>query len=38
LSKMMGHPKEETTKHYYDVNISEIVERTRKIDFEKLWI
>jgi site-specific recombinase XerD len=38
LSKMIGHAKEETTKHYYDVNIPEIVEGTRKIDFNQLGI
>jgi site-specific recombinase XerD len=38
LSKMMGHAKEETTKHYYDVNIPEIIEGTKKIDFDKLGI
>jgi site-specific recombinase XerD len=36
LSKMMGHTKEETTKNYYDVNIPEIVEGTRRADFEKM--
>ncbi len=38
LSKMMGHAKEETTKNYYDVNIPEIVEGARLIDFTKLGI
>jgi integrase len=38
LSKMMGHTKEETTRNYYDVNIPEIVEGTRLIDFERLDI
>ena len=38
LSKMMGHSKEETTKHYYDVNIPEIVEGTKVADFKTLGI
>ena len=38
LSKMMGHTKEETTKNYYDVNIPEIVEGTKMVDFKKLGI
>jgi site-specific recombinase XerD len=38
LSKMMGHTKQETTKNYYDVNIPEIVEGTKRADFRKLGI
>jgi site-specific recombinase XerD len=38
LSKMMGHTKEETTKNYYDINIPEIVEGTKRVDFKKLGI
>jgi hypothetical protein len=38
FSKMMGHTKEETTKNYYDINIPEIVEGTRRVDFKKLGI
>lgn len=38
VSKMMGHTKEETTKNYYDINIPEIVEGTRRVDFKKLGI
>ena len=38
LSKMMGHAKQETTKNYYDVNIPEIVEGTKRVDFKKLGI
>ncbi|RZK25168.1 MAG: hypothetical protein EOO43_06210 [Flavobacterium sp.] len=38
LSKMMGHTKEETTKHYFEVNIPEVVEGTRKVDFGRLGI
>lgn len=38
LSKMLGHTKQETTKNYYDVNIPEIVEGTKRADFKKLGI
>ncbi|MDQ2718142.1 MAG: site-specific integrase [Bacteroidota bacterium] len=38
LSKMLGHEKEETTGNYYNVNIPEIVEGTKKVDFERLGI
>lgn len=38
LSKMMGHTKQETTKNYYDVNIPEIVEGTKRADFDRLGI
>jgi site-specific recombinase XerD len=38
LSKMMGHTKEETTKHYFEVNIAEVVEGTKKVDFGRLGI
>ena len=38
LSKMMGHSREETTKHYYDVNLPEIVEGTKRADFKILGI
>lgn len=38
LSKMMGHTTEETTKHYFEVNIPEVVEGTRKVDFGRLGI
>lgn len=38
LSKMMGHAKQETTKNYYDVNIPEIVEGTKRADFKMLGI
>ncbi len=36
ISKMMGHTKEETTKHYYNVDIPEIIEGTKNVDFLKL--
>lgn len=38
LSKMMGHSQETTTKNYYDINIPEIVEGTKRADFKKLGI
>jgi site-specific recombinase XerD len=38
LSKMMGHTKEETTKNYYDINIPEIMEGTKDVDFRRLGI
>ena len=38
LSKMMGHTKQETTKSYYDINLPEIVEGTKRADFEVLGI
>lgn len=38
LSKMMGHTKEETTRSYFEVNIPEIIEGTKRVDFKKLGI
>lgn len=38
LSKMLGHTKQETTKNYYSVNLPEIVEGTKRVDFEKMGI
>lgn len=38
ISKMMGHTKEETTETYFSVNIPEIVEGTKRVDFKKLGI
>jgi len=34
----MGHTKQETTKNYYDVNIPEIIEGTKRADFRRLGI
>ncbi len=34
----MGHTKDETTKNYYDVNVPEIMEGTKDVDFTKLGI
>jgi integrase len=38
LSKIMGHTKSDTTKHYYEMNLLEIVEGTKDVDFKKLGI
>lgn len=38
LSKMMGHTKQETTRNYYDVNLPEIVEGTKRVDFGALGV
>lgn len=38
ISKMMGHAKEETTRHYYSVDIPEVIEGTKNVDFEKIGI
>lgn len=38
LSKMMGHTNGETTKNYFDINIPEIVEGTKRADFSGLGI
>jgi len=38
LSKMMGHTQESTTRNYYDVNLPEIVEGTKRVDFGKLGV
>lgn len=38
LSKMMGHTKHQTTKNYYDVNLPEIIEGTKRVDFGAMGI
>lgn len=38
LSKMMGHTKQETTRNYYEVNLPEIVEGTKRVDFGAMGI
>lgn len=38
ISKMVGHAKEETTKHYFSINRVEIVEGTKNVDFKTLGI
>jgi hypothetical protein len=34
----MGHTKEETRGNYYDVNMSEIIGGTKRVDFESMGI
>jgi site-specific recombinase XerD len=38
LSKMLGHANEATSKNYFDVDVLDIIEGTRDIDFTKLGI
>ena len=38
LSKMLGHENESTTKSYYDINIPEIIEGVKQVDFKRLGI
>lgn len=38
LSKMLGHTKQETTRNYYEINLPEIVEGTKRVDFYKMGI
>lgn len=38
VSRMMGHEKEETTSAYYDVNIRDVIEGIKNVDFERLGI
>lgn len=38
LSKMMGHEKEQTTENYYKVNLREVIEGTKAVDFEQYGI
>lgn len=38
VSKMLGHNKEETTDAYFEVNIIEVIEGTKDVNFEKLGI
>jgi site-specific recombinase XerD len=38
VSKMLGHDKEETTDAYFEVNIIEVIEGTKDVNFEKLGI
>jgi len=38
LSKMMGHEKEQTTQNYYKVELREVIERTKGIEFRTLNI
>lgn len=38
ISKMMGHTREETTTNYFDVNIPEVIEGTKRVNFKNLGI
>jgi site-specific recombinase XerD len=38
VSKMLGHEREETTKAYFEVNLRDVIEGTRNVDFQKLGI
>lgn len=38
VSKILGHEKEESTKYYYEVNVAEVIEGTKDINFEALGI
>jgi site-specific recombinase XerD len=38
LSKMMGHEKEQTTQNYYKVNLREIIEGTKAVNFGQFGI
>jgi integrase len=38
LSKMLGHEREETTSAYYDVNVADVIEGTKDVNFDKFDI
>ena len=38
VSKMMGHEKEQTTENYYRVNLREVIEGTKAVDFGRFGI
>lgn len=38
ISKMLGHTKEETTRNYFEVNLPEIFEGTKRADFAQMGI
>ena len=38
LSKMLGHEREETANAYYEVNIAEIIEGVKDVNFDQLGI
>jgi len=38
VSKMMGHEKEETTSAYFEVNVRDVIEGTKDIDFTSLGL
>lgn len=38
LSKMLGHEKEETSNAYYEVNVADVIEGTKDVNFDKFDI
>lgn len=38
VSKMMGHEKEQTTENYYKVNLRDVIEGTKSVDFGRFGI
>lgn len=38
LGKMVGHTKESTTKHYYELSVRDVSERVSKFDFSEIDI
>jgi site-specific recombinase XerD len=38
LSKMLGHEKEETASAYYEVNVVDVIEGTKEVNFDKFDI
>lgn len=38
LSKLLGHEKEETSQHYYNINLPEVIEGTKDVDFSKFGL
>jgi site-specific recombinase XerD len=38
LSRMMGHEQEHTTENYYMVNLREVIEGTKGVNFERYAI
>jgi site-specific recombinase XerD len=38
VSRMLGHEKEETTSAYYEVNVADVIEGVKDIDFDKFDI
>lgn len=38
LSKMLGHEKEETANHYYSINVLDVIEGTKDVDFKQIGL
>lgn len=38
LSRMLGHERESTTKSYFHINLAEIIEGVKSVDFVRLGI